>query len=104
MPSDEDNDQSYSRIVDAVDWDNPHRPDHLEELRRLAAEDHSESMTLLAILLGEIDSIRYRDEIVTLNERAYKLGSPVAAENMAIQYEQWNEPFMSRLWQSRRVR
>ncbi|MGZ8337635.1 MAG: hypothetical protein ACXWU1_13325 [Allosphingosinicella sp.] len=93
------NDEAYARIVADVCRDRPDR--HVEELRRLAASGHVESMTLLAVLLGDVDGASHRAEIVALNERAFALGSPVAAENMAIQYEQWNEPFMARLWRSR---
>jgi len=73
----------------------------VNSLRRLADQGHEPSMVLLAVLLGDIDSKIYREEIISLNEKAFASGSPVAAENMAIQYGQWGETFMSRLWRKR---
>ena len=98
-----DDDVAYVRIVDTIDWQQPvsHLTVHLEELRKLASNGHIESMVLLAVFLGDIDSELHRSEIIRLNEKAFELGSPTAAGNMAIQYAQWNEPFLSKLWHSR---
>jgi hypothetical protein len=96
------NDEAYIRIVESIDWADPKTfTQYSEQLRQLAEKNHIESMTLLAVLLGDIDSNKYREEIIILNERAFKLGSSVAADNLSIQYAQWNEPFLSKLWHSR---
>lgn len=92
-------DDDYARISLDVDRDNPHV--HIEELRRIASEDHIESMNLLAVLLGDVDSKKHREEIIRLYERAHELGSPVAAENLSIQYGQWKEPLLARYWMNK---
>jgi hypothetical protein len=92
-------DEFYRNIIDKLDWSNPH--EFIEPLRNLVNKNHVESMSLLAIILGDIDSNLYRDEIMRINEAAFNLGSVVAAENLSIQYAQWGEEFLSRLWLSR---
>ena len=89
-------DDEYAQISLSMDWENPEA--YIEDLRRIAHSNHKEAMNLLAIVLGEVDSDRYRDEIVSLLERAHELGSPVAAETLSIQYKQWKEPLLSKYW------
>jgi hypothetical protein len=92
-------DNAYARIVELVNSDNA--AEYVDELRRMAGDGHVVSMQLLAVLLGDIDSGKYREEIIMCCEKAHLLGSSIAAEILAIQYKQWNEPFMSKLWCSR---
>ena len=92
-------DEVYRQIVDNLDWSHP--KGCIASLRDLVNRDHVEAMGLLAIILGDVDSKHYRDEIISLNERAFELGSAVAAENLAIQYEKWGEAFLSQLWRLR---
>ncbi|MCC6921408.1 MAG: hypothetical protein IT548_19620 [Alphaproteobacteria bacterium] len=93
------NDDAYSRIVESMESINA--LEYIAKLRLLAEDCHIESINLLAVILGDIDSTLHRREIIELYEKAFELGSPVAAENLSIQYAQWNEPFLSKLWRSR---
>lgn len=89
----------YVAIAEALDWTDP--GEHIDALRELAGLGQAEAMNLLAILLGDIDGAAHREEIVALYERAHGLGNVAAAENLAIQYGQWNEPALSLLWKQR---
>jgi len=89
-------DDEYAAIASNFD---PNKPrEYVDDLRRLAEVPHPDAMNLLAILLGDIDSMLHRDEIISLYERSHELGSPVAAKNLSIQYRQWNEPILSKFW------
>jgi hypothetical protein len=90
-------DKAYSRIVEIES----ESVEDVDELRRMANDGHVLSMALLATWLSNIDSVKYREEIIKWNEKAHNLGCEIAAYNMSVQYMQWNEPFMSRLWYSR---
>jgi hypothetical protein len=92
-------DDAYCQIVDLVDWQKPH--EHVDALRELVTRNHADAMNLLAILLGDIDSIGYMNEIKSLYEKSHALGSVTAAKGMAIQYKQWDEPFLSEIWERR---
>lgn len=94
-----EDDKEYSDIVDCIEWDDPRK--YIERLRVLVNKNHEDSMNLLAIVLGDIDSIKYRDEIIRLYEESYRLGSQVAAKGLSIQYRQWNEIEKSRIWEFR---
>ncbi len=83
----DDLDQRYAAIADSM-GSGP-IVERIEALRALVGEGHLESMNLLAIVLGDRNEPSDRDEIVALYERAHTLGSPVAAGNLTIQYEQW---------------
>lgn len=89
-------DHEYSRIVESVDWENP--VEYVQQLRDLASAGHKESMNFLAILLGDIDKYKFKDEIIELLERSHSLGSVVAANTLSIQYQEWGETEESRKW------
>jgi len=92
----ENDDEEYAAI--SVNYGVSDLSPYVDDLRRLAKSGHVESMNLLAVVLGDIDGARHRDEIISLCERAHNLGSPVAAENLSIQYRLWKEPLLSRYW------
>jgi hypothetical protein len=94
-------DDEYADIVEKLDYAKP--GEYIEELRKLAGAEHRESMNLLAVLLGDIDNTGNRGEIISLYERAFELGSPVAAKNLAIQYHQWGEPELASVWQNKAI-
>lgn len=72
-----------------------------EALKFLVDLKYEPAMCLLAVVLGDINSATYRSEIIALCEEAHRGGSFIAAEILAIQYRQWGEEFMSKLWFSR---
>jgi phage terminase small subunit len=94
-----ENDATYITIVELINEGNA--AEYIDELRRMANENHVLSMSLLAVFLGDIDSDKHRNEIVKWGEKAHKLGCSIAAEIMVIQYNQWKEPLMSKIWHSR---
>lgn len=89
-------DEEYAAIVSDIDWNNPDQ--YVEPLRRLAKLDHPQAMNALAVVLGDVDSVKFRDEIISLYTKAHELGSVVAAEGLSIQYSQWGEPELSDHW------
>jgi len=89
MSTDADLD-AYTKIVEALDWDRP--SEFVDRLRMLADRGQIESMNLLAVLLGDIDPVGAKREILELYKRAAANGSLVAAENLAIQQRQWENP------------
>lgn len=89
-------DQQYAEITEKLNWEKP--TEYVDDLRKLVGDNHRESMSLLAILLGDIDSYGFRSEIINLYEQSYSLGSPVAANDLAIQYEQWGEIENANRW------
>lgn len=95
----DDLEDRYVAIIDALDWAEPAR--HVEALRELADLGQADAMNLLAVLLDDIDGAAHRDEIIALYERAFDLGSWVSAGNLAIQYRQWNELDLSRIWEAK---
>lgn len=95
----DDLDDRYVAIVEDLDWSDPAR--HVEALRVLAGLDQPDAMNLLAILLGDIDGEVHRQEIIALYERAHALGDVTAAENLAIQYGQWNNPALAGIWRQK---
>jgi hypothetical protein len=92
----ENADEEYAAIAVLFNVTLP--PGHVDDLRRLADAEHVDSMNLLAVVLGDLDSKTHRDEIIRLFERAHELGSQIAAYNLAIQYRQWGEPLFSKIW------
>lgn len=92
----ESDDEEYAAI--SVNYGVSSLAAYVDDLRRLARSGHVESMNLLAVLLGDMDSAKHREEIISLYERAHELGSTAAAENLSIQYRQWNEPVLSKYW------
>ena len=89
-------DEEYAAIVANIDWQDPVK--YVEPLRKLTRLNHRESMNTLAVVLGDVDSAEHRDEIIALYTEAHRLGSPVAAEGMSIQYAQWGDAKLSDHW------
>lgn len=95
-------DEEYGVIANDINWNNPLQ--YIDKLRALARENHADSMNLLAILLGDMDSLNNRDEIISLYKRAFELGSVTAANSLSIQYRQWGENHEADIWEAKTLK